>query len=219
MVENRNRKQFLPPFCRKNEFLGFSGDFCARCQGPVRSIFGPISYFMELNIWEKFSRFQLEHNIPFSWEAIVEISSAGYAPEAIISHLYLVDKTRYSSALCSLQYQSTAAAEMPRFIGCIVWSCNGKAVNFKNPPIFATLVKMTSYSKWRRADPEIFSPCQFMDAGQRSASAAELQPLISSQSTSAKFVVQDFPLDVLFTRGCFPLSTAPVAQHYAARVF
>jgi len=26
----------------------------------------------------------------------------------------------------------------------IVWSCNGKAVNLKNPPIFTTLVKMTS---------------------------------------------------------------------------
>jgi len=29
-------------------------------------------------------------------------------------------------------------------LACIVWSCNGKAVNLKNPPIFATLVKMTS---------------------------------------------------------------------------
>jgi len=27
---------------------------------------------------------------------------------------------------------------------CIVWSCNGKAVNLKNSPIFTTLVKMTS---------------------------------------------------------------------------
>jgi len=27
---------------------------------------------------------------------------------------------------------------------CIVWSCNGKAVNLKNPPVFATLVKITS---------------------------------------------------------------------------
>jgi len=27
---------------------------------------------------------------------------------------------------------------------CIVWSCNGKAVNLKNPPIFTTLVKMTA---------------------------------------------------------------------------
>jgi len=47
----------------------------------------------------------------------------------------------------------------------------------------------SNYGKWRSVDPEIFSPCQFMDAGQRSASAAELQPRISSQSTSAKFVV------------------------------
>jgi len=77
----------------------------------------------------------------------------------------------------------------------------------------------SSYSKWRSADPEIFGLCQFMDAGQRSASAAELQPWISSQSTSAKFVVYDFPLDVPLTRRCCPLSTAPVAQHYAARVF
>ena len=29
-------------------------------------------------------------------------------------------------------------------LACIVWSCNGRAVNLKNPPIFATLVKMTS---------------------------------------------------------------------------
>ena len=53
-------------------------------------------------------------------------------------------------------------------------------------------------------DPEIFSLCQLMDAGQRSASAAELQPRISSQSTSAKFVVWDFPLDVLLHAGVFP---------------
>ena len=53
---------------------------------------------------EKISRFYLEHNTPFSWDAIVEISSAGYAPEAIFSQAYLVDKTRYFSALCSLQY-------------------------------------------------------------------------------------------------------------------
>jgi len=47
----------------------------------------------------------------------------------------------------------------------------------------------SNYGKWRSADLEIFSPCQFMEAGQRSASAAELQPRISSQSTSAKFTV------------------------------
>jgi len=29
-------------------------------------------------------------------------------------------------------------------LACIVWSCNGKAVNLKNPPMFTTLVKMTS---------------------------------------------------------------------------
>ena len=29
-------------------------------------------------------------------------------------------------------------------LACIVWCCNGRAVNFKNPPIFTTLVKMTS---------------------------------------------------------------------------
>jgi len=54
----------------------------------------------EIDIWahkllyevehlEKISRFWLEHNIPFSWEAIVEISSARYAPEAIFSQVYL----------------------------------------------------------------------------------------------------------------------------------
>jgi len=40
MAENRNRKYFSPPFCGKNEFLGFSGDFSASYYGPRRSIFG-----------------------------------------------------------------------------------------------------------------------------------------------------------------------------------
>jgi len=47
---------------------------------------------MELNMWRKFQggeNWRIEHNIPFSWEAIVEISSAGYAPEAIFSQPYV----------------------------------------------------------------------------------------------------------------------------------
>ena len=78
----------------------------------------------------------------------------------------------------------------------------------------------SSYRKWKSVDPEMFNPCQFMDVGHRSVSAAELQPRISSPSTSGKFVVYDFPLDAALTHGCSPpMSTALVAQHYAARVF
>jgi len=135
----------------------------------------------------KISRFYLEHNIPFSFEAMVEISRAGYVPEAIFSHLYIVYKTRYSSALCSLQYYSTAASEIARFI---VWSCNGRAdVNLKNPSIFTTLVKMTIPTRESEGVRIRKFSVRVIDAGQRSASTAELQPRISSQSTSAKFVV------------------------------
>ena len=66
MTENRNRKQFSPPFCRKNEFLGFS-----------RAVQCPLLWAQEVDIWaSKFthgaehsgqsSRSQLKQNIPLS---------------------------------------------------------------------------------------------------------------------------------------------------------
>ena len=45
------------------------------------------------------------------------MSGAGHVSEAIFNHLYLVDETRYSISLCSLQYQKTGAAKLARFIG------------------------------------------------------------------------------------------------------
>ena len=51
----------------------------------------------------------------------------------------------------------------------------------------------SSYEKWKSVDPEIFSPCQIMDVGQRSASAAELQPRISSQSSSSFIMIFYLP--------------------------
>ena len=64
MVKNWNRKQFSPPFCGKNNFLGFS-----------RAIQCPLLWAQEVDIWaSKFtygaehsgqsSRSQLKRNIP-----------------------------------------------------------------------------------------------------------------------------------------------------------
>jgi len=79
---------------------------------------------------------------------------------------------------------------MARFIGVHSLVLQWQGCELKESSNFHHLGESdkSSYGKWS-ADPEIFSPRQFMDAGQRSASAAELQPVISSQSTSAKFVV------------------------------
>jgi len=74
----------------------------------------------------------------------VEISSAGYAPEAIFSHLYLVDKTRIPALSSAYNTRAQLLQKGQDSFTFIVWSCNGKAVNLKNPPIFTTLVKMTS---------------------------------------------------------------------------
>ena len=45
------------------------------------------------------------------------MSSAGHASEAIFSRLYLIDKTRYSRPVCSLQYLRTDAAKLARITG------------------------------------------------------------------------------------------------------
>ena len=80
---------------------------------------------------------------------------------------------------------------MARFIGVHSLVLQWQGCELKESSNFHHLGEndKSSYGKWSSADPEIFSPFQFMDAGQRSASAAELQTRISSQSTSAKFVV------------------------------
>jgi len=57
------------------------------------------------------------------------MSSAGLAPEAIFSRLYLADKTRYPRPLCSIQYMSIDAAKLTRITGVPVWFPNGRAVN------------------------------------------------------------------------------------------
>jgi len=44
-------------------------------------------------------------------------SSARHASQVIFNHLYLVDETIYSRALCSLQQQSIVAAKLARIIG------------------------------------------------------------------------------------------------------
>jgi len=45
------------------------------------------------------------------------MSSARHASEAIVSRLYLADKTMYSRPLCSLQYLSIDAAKLARITG------------------------------------------------------------------------------------------------------
>ena len=45
------------------------------------------------------------------------MSGAGHASEAILSRLYLADKTMYSMPLCNLQYLSIDAAKLARSIG------------------------------------------------------------------------------------------------------
>ena len=45
------------------------------------------------------------------------MSSAGHASEAIVSRLYLANKTTYSRPLCNLQYPSTDAAKLARITG------------------------------------------------------------------------------------------------------
>jgi len=45
------------------------------------------------------------------------MSSAGHASEAILSRLYLAEKTMYSSPLCNLQYLSIDAAKLARITG------------------------------------------------------------------------------------------------------
>ena len=50
---------FRRHFVGKTNLWVFLGFFSARCLGPGRSVFGPISYFMESNIWRKFQGFSL----------------------------------------------------------------------------------------------------------------------------------------------------------------
>ena len=45
------------------------------------------------------------------------MSSAGHAFEAILSRLYLADKTMYSTPLCNLQYLRIDAAKLARITG------------------------------------------------------------------------------------------------------
>ena len=45
------------------------------------------------------------------------MSGAGHASEAILSRLYLADKTTYSRPLCSLQYLSIDVAKLARITG------------------------------------------------------------------------------------------------------
>jgi len=45
------------------------------------------------------------------------MSSAGHASEAIVSRLYLANKTTYSRPLCNLQYHGTDAAKLTRISG------------------------------------------------------------------------------------------------------
>ena len=45
------------------------------------------------------------------------MSGAGHASEAILSRLYLADKTMYSMPLCNLQYLSIDAAKVGRITG------------------------------------------------------------------------------------------------------
>ena len=45
------------------------------------------------------------------------MSGAGPATEAILSRLYLADKTMYSRPLCNLQYLSIDAAKLARITG------------------------------------------------------------------------------------------------------
>ena len=45
------------------------------------------------------------------------MSGAGHASEAILSRLYLADKTMYSRPLCNLQYLSIDAAKLARITG------------------------------------------------------------------------------------------------------
>jgi len=80
---------------------------------------------------------------------------------------------------------------MARFIGVHSLVLQWQGCELKESSSFHHLGEndKSSYGKWRSADLKIFCPCQFMDAGQRSVSATELQPWISSQSTPAKFVV------------------------------
>jgi len=55
------------------------------CYGPERSIFGPISYF-RVKHWGKFQGASINTTyLSHGRLAIVEISSAGYAPEVIFS--------------------------------------------------------------------------------------------------------------------------------------
>ena len=42
---------------------------------------------------------------------------AGHASEAILSHLYLAEKTMFSGRVCSLQYLSIDAAKLARITG------------------------------------------------------------------------------------------------------
>ena len=74
----------------------------------------------------------------------MEISSAGYAPGPYsASHM-----STAKQCIPKLSAVSNTRAQLLQkwqdSLACIVWSCNGRAVNLKNPPIFATLVKMTS---------------------------------------------------------------------------
>ena len=45
------------------------------------------------------------------------MSSAGHESEAILSRLYLADKTMYSRLFCNLQYLSIDAAKLARITG------------------------------------------------------------------------------------------------------
>ena len=47
----------------------------------------------------------------------VYVNGAGHASEAIFSRPYVVDKRRYSTPLCSLQYLSIDAAKLARITG------------------------------------------------------------------------------------------------------
>jgi len=56
------------------------------------------------------------------------MSGAGHASEAILSRIYLADKTMYSRPLCNLQYLSIDAAKLARITGvcCLVVEWQGR---------------------------------------------------------------------------------------------
>jgi len=61
---------------KKANFYVFLGIFNARCYRSRRSIFGPKSYFTELNIWGKI-------------RGLNTMKRVGQAPDAILGHLNL----------------------------------------------------------------------------------------------------------------------------------